>query len=84
MTPLDRFSDLAAHARQEAAPAVDISGRVFDTLRRRQPAPAVPWDELLFGASSVVAACAAAALFWLGSGNDSFLPLFSPFLMVLP
>lgn len=78
---LGRFDELARRACGESPPAIDVSGRVLDTLRsRRTESLRPPVDVLLFGAGSLLAACAALAFLWVGLADDSFLTFLAPFL----
>jgi len=82
--PLAIVERLAARANGEAAANVDVADNVLARLRSREVATVSFEREYVWiGASSVLAACAASLIFWLGTVNDSLWTLVQPFIMVL-
>ena len=83
--PLAVFDQLAARAAQEMSPHIDVADRVLAALhapvRRDSDSDSA---SALFGVSSIVAACAAAVMFIVSTGNDSLVMLAKPFFTVLP
>ncbi len=81
---LTRFERLASSAAAEAPLLLDVSDIVMTTLRSR-PITRLDERELVYvGAGSLVAASLAGIGLWLGSPDDSLLPLAQLFLTVLP
>jgi hypothetical protein len=56
MNRWEHFETLAARARDETGPRIDVTARVMDQLRRRAVAPAADWPLRLFSALSAAAA----------------------------
>lgn len=77
---LAAFGQATRCARSELAPQVDVTDRVLDTLRARQPRHLVGEPELLWmGISSLAAACIAWVVFWISAGDEMFFALVQPF-----
>ncbi len=59
--PLEQFAQLAARARQESPPPVDVTAQVVADLRRVRPLEPVDRTMLIFSALAVAASLAVAA-----------------------
>jgi len=83
--PLTVCAQLAKHAGEESPPGTDVVDRVLATLRspvKRRFDNETAYT--MFGVGSCVAACIAAAMFVVITGNDSHMMLAEPFFTVLP
>ncbi len=82
--PLNTFERFAIQAQGETTSRADVADRVLATLQT-QPPTALARDPmyLFFGAGSLVAACAAMVVFWLGTDYDTLFALAQPFVTVL-
>lgn len=76
MTPLDRFDQLAAIARRERAPAIDVTARVMAGIRAPRPMAARSNENLamLLAAGLAVLAASVMVAFTL----DAWSPLWDP------
>lgn len=82
--PLTLFERLASQAQGETTLPTDVADRVLATLQSQQTtAFAREPVYLFFGVGSLVAACAAIVVFWLGSGADELFTFAQPFVTVL-
>jgi hypothetical protein len=82
---LVHFDNLARHAAGETPPSTEVADRVLQTLRKT--AISEYFDDRKYaavGVGSIVAACAAIALFTVSSGGDAFIVLAEPFITVWP
>lgn len=77
----DRFADrLAAAARAEFSPPVEVTARVLAAARARRAVPAPAWD---WSFTAVALASCAAALFTVAASADAFGFLFDPLVAML-
>lgn len=84
--PLAVFERLAAQANEEPAATVDVADKVLAILHSRETASVSlerEYEYVWIGAGSLLAACAASLVFWIGGGNDSLWTLALPFITVL-
>lgn len=81
---LTGFERLASQAKREPPLPMNVADRVLGTLQSRRVQRSVERDVVLCGAASVVAAGLAMAVVWIGSADDTLLPLVQPFVTVLP
>lgn len=81
---LSRFERLAQHAANEPPFAIDVADRVMQTLTTQPVSRPLDRDLAVFGAASLVAASLALSLLWMGTTDETLLPLVQPFVTVLP
>lgn len=84
--PLSRFERLAAEARTEPIPPIDVSARVMQTVRRRAAPATTDWP-MWMSAGLSVAAAVVVMLIALQSGaltSDPFVELVSHLPPVIP
>ena len=80
---LDGFQQLARIAASEAAPSIDVSGRVLRTVRQLHVRDRADRETVVFCYGALVAACTALLLV-LQLPDDSLLPMAKPFISMLP
>jgi hypothetical protein len=83
MNHWEQFEALAARARDESGPHIDVTARVMDELRRRAATPVVDWPLRLFSALSAAAAVTVAVLAIQACTVDPLSGLFATFTMVM-
>lgn len=83
--PLAIVERFASRANAETAVTVDVSDKVLACLQANRSTPAsLECEYVWIGAGSLLAACAASLVFWIGSGDDSLWVLAQPFITVMP